>query len=102
MILMGILGGIVGFGTSSLFVLGINTLGFSLYNRNGLDIKTKEYLGTTNWDDIMVDDLFIVAYSYNAEEPRFYSKWFIKNDPGIYSVDIATAVASSSSAPLYF
>jgi len=50
----------------------------------------------------MVDDLFIVSYSYNEEKPRFSSKWFIKNDPGTYSVDIPTAVASSSSAPLYF
>ena len=60
------------------------------------------YLGTNNWNDIITNDLFIVSYSYNERKPRFYSKWFIKNDPGIYSVDIPTAVASSSSAPFYF
>ena len=50
----------------------------------------------------MVDDVFIVSYSYNAKNPRFYSKYFNKEDPGTYSVDIPTAVASSSSAPFYF
>lgn len=100
---MWILGVFIGFASSSLSVFIINELGFSIYNRKGLDEATVTYLGKdTRWDEIMVDDLFIVSYSYNDQEPRFYSKWFNNFNPGTYSVPISTAVASSSSAPFYF
>ena len=28
--------------------------------------------------DITTDELVLAAYSYNAEEPRFYSKYYAK------------------------
>lgn len=99
---MGILGAIIGYSTAFLGVFLIDKIGFSLFIRTGLDKEAKYYLGDVTWNRIQIDDLFIVSYSYNEREPRFYSKYFIKNDPGTYNVDIKTAVESSSSAPFYF
>lgn len=67
MILMGIFGLVVGFLTSWLSVYTINKLGFSLYNRVGIDIETLHVFGHTDWTHIMVNDLFIVSYSYNEK-----------------------------------
>ena len=51
---MGILGVFIGFSSSSLSVFIINNLGFSIYNRKGLDTATVDYLGNdTRWDQIM-------------------------------------------------
>jgi len=44
----------------------------------------------------------VTSYDYNSRTPRFFSKAFIKIDQGKYDVPLATAVAASSSAPVYF
>ena len=44
----------------------------------------------------------ITSYDYNSRTPRFFSKEFIKINQGEYQVPIRVAVASSSSAPVYF
>ena len=62
--------------------------GYSLYDRTGLDLLAEEKLGNTTWNDILVDDLMITAYEYNSKQPRFYSKYFNRMDPGFYDLFI--------------
>jgi len=79
-----------------------NFAGYSLYDRSGLDDSLLKNLGTYSWDNIIVDDLIITAYEYNSKQPRFYSKYFNRLDPGFYDLLIHQAVAASSSAPFGF
>lgn len=79
-----------------------NYLGYSIYDRNGLDKQLKLAFEDSTWNDITVNDLLITAYSYNFKKPRFYSKYFLKLNPGIYSLLIREAVAGSASAPWAF
>lgn len=44
----------------------------------------------------------IVSYSYNAQEPRFYSKYETSRKPGVYNVTLDIAAGGSSAAPGYF
>ena len=44
----------------------------------------------------------MTAYSYNAMAPRFYSKYFLRLNPGIYDIPLVKAVGGSSSAPVAF
>jgi len=46
--------------------------------------------------------LLIVAYDYNSQEPRFFSKYFSRENPGIYDVPLDEATGASSAAPIYF
>jgi len=59
-------------------------------------------LGEYGFNDILTQELLVVAYEYNSQEPRFYSKYFRHQDPGIYDVPIGNATASSSAAPTFF
>jgi len=43
-----------------------------------------------------------VSYSYNAHEPRFYSKYEAKKDKLVYDVNLDIAAGGSSAAPGYF
>ena len=45
----------------------------------------KDYLGNSAFDDILTDDVMVVAYDYNSQEPRFYSKWYAEKKAGIYA-----------------
>ena len=49
--------------------------------------------------EAITDELFIIAYDYNNQEPRFYSKKFLDFDPGVYNVSIGFASGASSSIP---
>lgn len=82
------------------FTLGIyGLLGFAYYDRSGLDSLTQKYIGDVKWDEVLVNDLFIAAYGYNSKKPRFYDRYFIRQDPGTYNGMIHEAVAASASAP---
>ena len=39
---------------------------------------------------------------YNSQEPRFFSKYYAKQYPGIYNTFIDHACGASSAAPIYF
>lgn len=81
---------------------------FAKYDRVGLETVGKKLLSK----DLMFDkvgndpgnelDLLIPAFEFNQNEPRFFSKYFNRIDPGIYQLPFWEAVASSSSAPFYF
>lgn len=85
---------------------GIPTLIFKLqssrYNRQKLESLMEECLGEAYIRDAITDELLIVAYDYNSQEPRFYSKYYSNLDPNIYHVPIGNATGASSAAPTFF
>lgn len=50
----------------------------------------------------MSDEVLIVAYDYNSQEPRFFSKYFAYHDKHIYDVKVGEATGASSAAPTFF
>lgn len=59
-------------------------------------------LGKYGFMEALTQELLVVAYEYNSQEPRFYSKYFRHQDPRIYDVPIGNATGSSSAAPTFF
>lgn len=88
----------------SIIVINIIQLGSSaFYTRTGLDSKLEFYYKNQTFNDVYSDELMAIAYDFNKKQPRFFSKYFIKNDPGQYgNFLIRDAVGASSSAPVYF
>jgi patatin-like phospholipase/acyl hydrolase len=83
----------------------ISTLQFLLYakyDRSGMDSVLQEKFTNLTFNDIAVDELLIPSYEFNQDQPRFYSKYFLNRDPGVYNISLWEACASSASAPLYF
>ena len=62
----------------------------------------KDYLGGARFGEALTDELLVVAYDYNSQEPRFFSKFFAKADPFIYDVPMSEATGASSAAPTFF
>lgn len=50
----------------------------SLYDRSEMDKLMKELLPNGKVKDATTTEVLIVAYEYNSQEPRFYSKYFSK------------------------
>ena len=50
----------------------------------------------------MTNETLVVAYDYNSEQPRFYSKYFSLTNPKIYAKQLSDATKASSAAPTYF
>ena len=42
-------------------------MGYSLYDRSGLDGLAESKLGNYTWKNIIVDDLLITSYEYNSK-----------------------------------
>jgi patatin-like phospholipase/acyl hydrolase len=59
-------------------------------------------LGDYSIKDVLSEEVLIVAYDYNSQEPRFYSKYNSRLDPKIYDVKIGEATGASSAAPTFF
>lgn len=45
-----------------------------------------EFLHGINLTEAITDDVLLVAYDYNSQQPRFYSKYFYAEDSLIYGV----------------
>jgi patatin-like phospholipase/acyl hydrolase len=61
-------------------------------------------MGNYNLKDILSDEVFLVSYSYNYGEPRFYTKSNAK-DKNLkldYDVSLDFAARASSASPYYF
>ena len=97
--LMVILGILLGFVVSPLTFKAVELLGMGAFDRSGLDTLVHDFLGELDWDDIIVDDLLVTTFEYNSKQPRFVNKYFVENDPGLYSYKLKDAVAASSSVP---
>ena len=74
----------------------------SLYTREGIEKKTVEMFGDKKFDDILVDELMLVTFSYNARQPRIFSKYPSNRPENIYDVSLADASQASAAAPTYF
>jgi uncharacterized protein len=93
-----ILGGVVGY----YLPVAVFFLGTSNYNRATIDGILKEHFGHATINDILTDEALVVSYSYNAQEPRFYSKHEAARVPEIYDVTMDLAAGATSAAPGYF
>ena len=98
-LVLGLLAGVI---TGVVVPWGINKVTHSLYSRKSLDNIMKTLLGSYEIEDALTDELMIVAYEYNSERPRFYSKWFAKHNEAVYEVPIGNATGASSAAPTFF
>lgn len=73
-----------------------------MYDRKGLEKILEGYLGGVKFGETATDEVMIVAYDYNSQEPRFFSKYMAKKDPFIYDVTLDDATGASSAAPTFF
>ena len=74
------------------------------FDRQILDSKLLDIMGNYNVKDALTDEVFLVSYSYNYAEPRFYTKTNA-NDKAIkidYDVSLDFAAKASSASPLFF
>jgi len=74
----------------------------SLYDRSAIENLMKDMIGSKNVDETLADELLVVAFDYNSQKPRFFSKYFAKQDPGIYKIKTSIATGGSSAAPGFF
>ena len=72
------------------------------YDRSALEQIMKDYLGHANFSGILTKESLVVAYDYNSQQPRFYSRYYSRNSPSIYQVSINNATQASSAAPTFF
>jgi len=77
-------------------------LAFANYSRASLDGIMLKLLGKYRIDQVLTDELLIVAYDYNSQEPRFFSKYLAKQNPNIYNTTVGNATGASSAAPTFF
>jgi patatin-like phospholipase/acyl hydrolase len=97
-----IFGSVLGLILGYLVPLVSTKLNNSLYKRDNVDTIMKEYLGYDNFGSLLTNETVIVAYEYNSQEPRFYSKYFTFRNPLIYDMPVGNATGASSAAPAYF
>lgn len=93
-----VLGGVIGY----YLPIAVFYLGNSNYNRATIDAILFDYFGHATMDEILTDEALVVAYSYNAQEPRFYSKYESKRNPDVYDVSLDIAAGATSATPGYF
>ena len=59
-------------------------------------------LGVWRFNDIHNHELLAVAYAYNQQQPRFFSKYFNYKMKSNYDVVIGKATGASAAAPTFF
>jgi patatin-like phospholipase/acyl hydrolase len=82
--------------------IGITALSSSQYDRKTYDDAIEGLLGNFMVEDALTDNVMMVSYSWNAAEPRFYTKGTSRADPGVYNVSLALAAEASTATPYYF
>ena len=80
--------GLLGWGLPTL----VYNLSFSFYSRTEFDTLISNTFGNAMMNDSLTDEVMIFCYSYNAGEPRFYSKYFIEKEPSIYDISFTSAL----------
>ncbi len=61
-----------------------------------------ELVGKKKIREVLSDEILLISYEYNTQQPRFYSKYFTDQDKGTYDVLVSDATGASSAAPIYF
>lgn len=103
----------------------INRVSHATYKRDQLETIMETNLGDTTFNQILTDECMVVAYDYNSQEPRFFSKWYANKKEGIFGkmitykkdedgnlltsgkksieeVALGDATGASSAAPTFF
>lgn len=93
-----VLGGVLGY-FIPVFTYSIS---YSFYDRTQFDIQIENMFGGMKVNDSLTDETIIVAYSFNLQQPRFYSKFFAQYLPEIFDLTLAQAVQASISTPFIF
>lgn len=93
-----VIGALLGYGVPKLELM----LDSSKFSRGSLDKIMYGYFGAKKFPDMLTNELMVISYEYNSQEPRFFSKYMTAQNPGIYDVHIGNATASSSAAPTFF
>jgi len=52
--------------------------------------------------DLLIDELLILSYSFQYDEPRLFTKYAASNNATWYNLSLVDAVAASSATPGYF
>jgi hypothetical protein len=47
----------------------------SKYDRTTFDTQMEDLFGQYYFEDVITDEALLISYSYNVQEPRFYSKY---------------------------
>lgn len=93
-----LIGCLLGLGVPKIYTV----LSSSLYDRSSIENLMAELIGGRHVKEAMMDEVMLVAYEYNSQQPRFYSKYYADINPGVYDVLYSKACGGSSAAPLYF
>lgn len=77
-----ILGGLIGY----YLPITIYSLATTSLSRGPIDNLLNEMFGSFKVKDALSEEVMIVSFSYNVQEPRFYSKFEARHDPPVYDV----------------
>jgi hypothetical protein len=62
------------------------------YDRSYLDSTISSMLDGYNYTDLITEEPLFIGYSFNVQEPRFYSKFMIEKEPEIYSISLTDSI----------
>lgn len=82
-----ILGSVIGYFS----IPSIYGLSRSSYDRGGIEKLADQLMGTVRVEDALTHEVAIVAYDFNAHEPRVFSKLAAKLDPKKFNVELSDA-----------
>lgn len=97
-----VIGGLLGATLGYYIPVAIYKLQHSPYDRSELDKILDKMYGKYNVTDVLTDEILLMAYSFNEQKPRLYSKAQASHDANIYNIPLSWAAEASSATPLYF
>jgi len=83
-----IIGGLLGY-FLPIFIFDVTTPD---YDRSYFDKEMENMFGDVQVKDTLTNDVMLVAFSYNIQEPRFYSRYAADKDPLTYDISLSLAV----------
>ena len=84
---------------ATMFTYGIIKASF---DRTPLNQVLNKKLSRFKVSDVATSEMMIISYAYDDQEPRFYSKYFAKDNPYIYNPQVDEAVNGATSMLMYF
>lgn len=72
------------------------------FDRTILTSILADRLGRYRVTDISTDEMMLISYAYDEQQPRFYSEHFAKKNPYLYDLQMDKAVIGASSLLMYF
>ena len=84
--------------------IAVYEIDHTIYDTKKIDTILRNYTSNFDVKDALTEELFIIAYSYNAGIPRFYTKTYA-SDPNLaqdYDLSMHEVARATSATPLYF